>query len=100
MALYEPGCRLVRRDGSVAVGHVEIRVVLGRLVEMRPAFQIEVAKVVEAGDDLALVYNDWSLTATGPDGSPFPAAGKAIEIVRRRPNGTWRLAVDDPFARG
>jgi hypothetical protein len=35
MALYEPGCRLVRRDGSVAVGHVEIRVVLGRLVEMR-----------------------------------------------------------------
>ena len=100
MSLYEPGGRLVRRDGSVAVGHAEIRMVLGRIVEMRPAFRIEVIKVVPSGDDLALVYNDWSLTATGPDGSPFDAAGKAIELVRRRPNGTWRFAIDDPFARG
>jgi hypothetical protein len=46
MSLYEPGCRMVRRDGSVAVGHAEIRMVLGRIVEMHPAFRIEVIKVV------------------------------------------------------
>jgi uncharacterized protein (TIGR02246 family) len=100
MALYEPGCRLVRRDGSVAVGYVEIRTLFGRLLEMQPAVRVAVVKVVSAGDDLALLYNDWSLTATGPDGSPFETSGKAIEVLRRRPNGTWRIAIDDPFARG
>jgi hypothetical protein len=49
LSFYEPGCRMVRRDGSVAVGHVEIRMVLGRNVEMRPAFRTEVITVVPSG---------------------------------------------------
>jgi ketosteroid isomerase-like protein len=54
MTLYEPGCQLVRRDGSVAAGHNEIRIV------MQPAFRTEVVmvKVVGRGHDLALVYSD------------------------------------------
>ncbi len=27
-------------------------------------------------------------------------AGKAIEVVRRQADGTWRFAIDDPYARG
>src|SRR4029434_2596329 len=46
MTLYEPGCRLVRRDRSVAAGHDEIRVMLGRLVGMRPAFRTEAGQGV------------------------------------------------------
>jgi len=25
---------------------------------------------------------------------------KAMEIVRRQPDGTWRFVIDDPYARG
>jgi uncharacterized protein (TIGR02246 family) len=100
MTLYEPGCRLVRRDGSVAAGHDEIRVMLGRLVEMRPAFRTEAVKVVGTGHDLALVYSDWNMAVKRPDGTLNEMSGKALEVVRRQQGGGWRIAIDDPFARG
>ena len=68
MTLYEPGCSSWR-VGSVAAGHDEIRVMLGRLVEMRPAFRTEAVKVVGTGHDLALVYSDWSMAVKRPDGT-------------------------------
>jgi ketosteroid isomerase-like protein len=59
-----------------------------------------VVKVIPTGKDLALVYNDWTLSATGADGSPIERSGKAIEVMRRQPDGTWRVAIDDPVGRG
>jgi uncharacterized protein (TIGR02246 family) len=100
MSLYEQTCSLVQRDGNVATGHSAIRGVLSRLVAMQAKISIEVVKVIEAGEDLAMVYNDWNMSANGPDGQPIQAAGKAIEVVRRQPDGTWLFALDDPFARG
>jgi ketosteroid isomerase-like protein len=51
LALYEPGCSLVRRDGGVARGHVEIRAVLSRLVAMPARMSTEIVKVLRTGDD-------------------------------------------------
>ncbi|HEX7787038.1 MAG TPA: SgcJ/EcaC family oxidoreductase [Methylomirabilota bacterium] len=99
LALYEPGCTMVRRDGSLARGHAEIREVLQRLLEMHPRMTTEIVKVVAAGD-LAMVYNDWRMSGKRADGQPIEAAGRAIEVVRRQPDGTWRFIVDDPYARG
>jgi uncharacterized protein (TIGR02246 family) len=100
LALYEPSCRLVRRDGSVARGHAEIRLVFERLLATRAKMSTEIVKVVQSDEDLAMVYNDWHMSATRPDGQPVEASGKAIEVVRRQPNGIWRFILDDPFARG
>jgi len=99
LALYEPGCSLAQSDGGVAKGHAAIREVMQRLIAMRPVMRTEVTKVVQTGDDLAIVYNDWRLTATRQDGTPLERAGKALEVVRRQPDGTWRFAIDDPFGR-
>jgi ketosteroid isomerase-like protein len=35
-----------------------------------------------------------------PDGTLSETAGKALEVVRHQPDGSWRVAIDDPFARG
>jgi ketosteroid isomerase-like protein len=70
------------------------------LLATRPRIKLEVVKVVQTGKDLALVYNDWTLSATGADGNPIERSGKAIEVVRRQPDGSWRFAIDDPTARG
>lgn len=32
--------------------------------------------------------------------APFTMRHKATEIVRRQADGTWRFAIDDPYARG
>jgi uncharacterized protein (TIGR02246 family) len=100
VALYEEGGSLVRHDGGVATGHAAIREVITRLVAIQPTLRNNVVKVLQAGEDLALVYNDWSLSAKGRDGKPMERTGKAVEVVRRHTDGTWRFAIDDPYARG
>jgi len=100
VALYEAGGSLVQRDGAVATGHAAIRAAIMRLVAIRTALRNDVVRVIEAGEDLALLYNDWSLSARGRDGKPVETTGKAVEVVRRQPDGTWRFAIDDPYARG
>jgi ketosteroid isomerase-like protein len=46
-----------------------------------------------------MLYNDWQGRATGPDGAPVELTGKAIEVVRRQADGTWRFAIDDAYGR-
>jgi len=100
VALYEEGGSLVRHDGGVATGHAAIREVIARLAAIQPKLRNDVVRVVPAGDDLALVYNDWRMSAKGRDGKPMERAGKAVEVVRRQADGTWRFVIDDPYARG
>ena len=100
VSLYEPTCNLVRRDGSLARGHAEIREVLGRLLAVSARMRSEIVKVVPGGSDLTMVYNDWHMSGKRADGQPVESSGKALEVVRRQPDGTWRFIIDDPFARG
>ena len=100
VSLYDPQAILMQRDGTAATGRAAIRESLAGLLGMKPKIVMNVHKVVRAGDDLAVLYNDWSMSAAGPDGSSLSFTGKAIEIVRRQADGTWLFAVDDPFARG
>jgi uncharacterized protein (TIGR02246 family) len=98
-ALYEPDATFVAQDGRIVTGAAAIRAELGGLVAARPTLLMNVTRVVPAGRDLAVLYNDWRLEATGPDGRRTEMAGRALEVVRRQPDGTWRFVLDDPFAR-
>lgn len=100
LALYEPDCSFVQADGGVVRGHAAIREVMQRLIGMRATIRNEVTKVIQAGEALAIVYNDWSLTGKRPDGTAVERAGRALEVVRRQTDGTWKVAIDDPYGRG
>jgi len=100
VGLYETGASLVQQDGSVATGHAALREAFRGFLAMQPKIRMNVLKVVKSGEALAVLYNDWSMSVKGPDGQAVQMAGKAIEVVRRQPDGTWLFAVDDPFARG
>jgi uncharacterized protein (TIGR02246 family) len=102
VALYEAQASLVHEDGTVYRGTAAIRETMQGLFVAWPEAKItmNVVRVVRAGDDLAVLYNDWSMVGRAADGSPFAMAHKAIEIVRWQSDGTWRFAVDDPYARG
>ena len=100
IALYEPGGGLVSFDGIVTTGPGPIREALARLAAMRPRMTMNLVRVVRSGDDFALVYNDWKMSAVDPDGRPVTMEGKAIEVSRRQPDGSWLFVLDDPFGRG
>jgi uncharacterized protein (TIGR02246 family) len=100
VALYEPGATLVPTPDEKAVGHAAIREALGAFIAAQAQMRLTVGHVLRAGDDLAMLYDDWSGHYTDADGARIDVAGQAIEVVRRQPDGTWRFAIDDPYARG
>src|SRR5262249_5629788 len=98
--LYEQDAVLVPNPGESAVGRESIREALGGLVAAKGEIQLRVAQVLRAGDDLAMLYGDWTGHFTDPDGARVAIAGQSIEGVRRQSDGTWRFALADPSARG
>jgi len=99
VALYERSGALVRADRTAAIGHEAIADELGGIITLRPHIAMNVKQVFSGGDDVAVLYNDWQLTATDPEGKRIEISGHAIEVVRRQPDGTWRFVIDDPYAR-
>ena len=95
--LYEQDGVLVFQ-GTTFQGPDQIRAFLEGMTAAQAEITMNVKHVVRAGD-VAVLYNDWSMTVTGADGRPEASSGKAIEVVRRQPDGTWKFVIDDPTAR-
>jgi uncharacterized protein (TIGR02246 family) len=102
VALYEPQATLVPQAGQVASGLAAIREALSGFLALKGRMQIEEIepeRVVLAGD-LALLGGSWTLTGIGPNGAPVTMAGRATDVLRRQPDGTWRWLIDAPFGLG
>ena len=100
VALYEPTATLVATPGEPSVGHAAIREALVGFIAAKAQMRLKVGQILRSGDDLAVLYNDWSGHYTDADGARVEVGGQAMEIVRRQPDGRWLFAIDDAYARG
>jgi ketosteroid isomerase-like protein len=69
MALYEPEATLIPQPRHVVTGTEAIREALSGLLALKPTFELEFKKAFQAGD-IALLFAEWTLSATDPDGKP------------------------------
>jgi uncharacterized protein (TIGR02246 family) len=99
VALYDPDARFVAPSGEVLVGRERIRPVLAGLIATGTRLQSRVVRAVTAGD-VALLCTDFEGTTLDPKGKRIDVRHHAIEVLRRQPDGTWKLVVGDPGARG
>ena len=97
-ALYEPDARFVSPSGETIVGREQMRRVLAGLIDAKTRMQCLVIKAVATGD-VAVLYTDFQGTTVEASGKTVVINQKAIEVLRRQPDGTWRLIVGDPNGR-
>lgn len=90
VALYEPDARLVRDDGSPAVGHDEIRAFWQGTVALGGQIRLKTRGAVEVGE-IALLSNEWTFEASG-----FSLTAISAEVARRQPDGRWLYVIDNP----
>ena len=78
------------------VGTDSIRRELERFAALQPRMTGSVKKVMETRDTALVAYR-WTLDGTAPDGSPVEMAGTSADVLRRRPDGSWGVLIDDPW---
>jgi ketosteroid isomerase-like protein len=49
--------------------------------------------------DIAQLYTDFEGTTVDSSGNTVPVHSKAIEVLRRQPDGGWKLIMGDPNGR-
>ena len=96
VALYEPDAALMPSPGNVVVGGKAIREALAGFLAMKPTIRTSGRLVARTGD-IALLSNRWTLSLTGPAGTPATMSGNAVEVARRQPDGRWLFAMDMPY---
>jgi uncharacterized protein (TIGR02246 family) len=96
LTLYEDGATFVPEPGRSVSGRDAIRAELERLLAMGPRMSGSVERVLRA-DDTALVAYRWRMEASAPDGMPIRQEGLSADVLRRRPDGSWGVIIDDPF---
>jgi uncharacterized protein (TIGR02246 family) len=99
VGLYEAGAAFVPEPGVVLHGQDAIREALREFLALNPTIAGQIQGVVET-DGVALVVNRWRLEGTGPEGSPMEMSGVSADVVRRQPDDSWRVLIDDPWGAG
>ena len=101
LELYEPDAVFVVAPGQVVTGHAAIREVLKGMLGSFGMGKIEgVRSVVSTDGSVAFTRTKGSATHPGPDGKPVTMDFHSVEVVRKQPDGTWRIAIDDPSGIG
>ena len=96
VALYEPDATFAPQPGESVSGRDAIRAALSGFLAVKPRMTGQIEKVLHAGDT-ALVANRWSLSGTAPDGQPVSMGATSADVLRRRPDGSWGIVIDDPW---
>jgi ketosteroid isomerase-like protein len=96
LGLYEAEGVLVVHPGRLARGPVELKDALAGFAGLQPTLESEAQHVIEAGD-VALYLGRWTLRGTDPTGHPVIMGGESTDVLRRQPDGQWRIAVDNPW---
>jgi len=97
--LYEGDAAFLPEPGRTVVGTASIRAELERFAALQPRMTGSVEKVIETRDTALVAYR-WQLEGTAPDGSPVDMAGTSADVLRRRPDGSWGVLIDDPWGAG
>jgi uncharacterized protein (TIGR02246 family) len=98
MTLYEPDARFATKSGETLVGRDAIRKVLGSMIDAKARLRSQVVRAVTVGD-IAQLHTNFEGTTVDSSGKTIPVQNRAIEVLRRQPDGDWKLIMGDPYGR-
>lgn len=95
MSTYTPNAVVVGEPTKPVTGDAPLRAMFAAFIQSGVVFTYGAHEVVVAGDT-ALHLMKWS--APEPDGKEMNAL--SVAVLRRQPDGNWRMVIDHPFGDG
>jgi ketosteroid isomerase-like protein len=96
LSLYDPKAAYVIKPGRVTESPAELRAALQHVVALRGRLAVNPQSFTRS-DDLVLVLGKFTLSGSRGDGTPFERVSRFADVLRRQPDGSWLLAVDNPY---
>ncbi len=94
---YAPGAVVDFGAQGIARGEAELTAAYGAFLGAEPAIAFGGHKVLVAGD-LALHFSDWTAELSDGAGGKVSDGGFSVVLMRRDPDGQWRMVIDAPYA--
>lgn len=95
MKTYEESPVVVFEPGKPIIGAAAVRAKFKESLAINPQFTFGKHEVLIAGD-LALHLTPWTMTGKVPNGPEVKQSGLSVAVLRRQPNGTWLIVIDNP----
>jgi uncharacterized protein (TIGR02246 family) len=99
MELYEPNAIFLLQDGQIVSGTEAIRKIVSGFLAGAETFELDHGSAVQT-DGVALLQHGWTLKGADPDGNRIEMTDRTAGVVRRQPEGTWLIAIDNPWSTG
>jgi len=96
LGTYTRDAVVVGQPGMPVTGTPALRKLFEGFLAIHPTFTFFDHEIIEAGDT-ALHLNTWRMTGVAPDGSAVEQGGLSVAVLRRQPDGTWLMIIDDPY---
>ncbi len=96
LEFYEDGATVVLEPGRLVTGKAALRQAFALILRSRLIARQVKTNVIETGD-LALFTSKWSLINTGSDSTIPARVGFATTILRKQPDGGWRIVIDNSW---
>jgi ketosteroid isomerase-like protein len=95
MQTYEPSQSIAFEPGQIVSDGTVARQIFTQFNAMSPKFSYSGHEVIVEGD-IAVHIAPWKMNGTGPDGKTVDGAGLSIAVLRRQPDGNWKMVIDNP----
>jgi ketosteroid isomerase-like protein len=96
MRTYEPGAVVVGEPGAPISGTPALRAMFAGFVAAKAHFTFLGHEVIQA-EDIALHLTPWRMAGVAPDGTALEASGLSVAVLRRQPDSTWLMTIDNLF---
>jgi ketosteroid isomerase-like protein len=96
MTLYEKDACFASKPGQVVNDQKSIRRAFQDLIGLGAKLNARTKRVLHAGN-LALLITEWSINGTEPDGKPINLSGRGTIVLRRQPDDTWLMVIENPW---
>ena len=97
IALYEPDSAVVSEPGGdVVSGFPALKENLEGYLSLAGQIDLRLQRCIRSSD-IAILYSSWTMNGHAPDGSEVSMKGQTSDVVRRQEDGTWLVAIDNPF---
>lgn len=95
MGSYETQATVVFEPNKPASDMDQIRQMFEGAFQVNPEFTYAGHDVFVSGD-IALHIAPWQMKGKAPDGTEIAQSGLSVAVLRKQPDGSWRMVIDNP----